>query len=82
MFIGPAARHAAHDRQRVFRRRTTMFTGSWLAHPQLGMLASSPMDREHDIADIIVDVDDDVRDQCSQQLLARTHRNIRCIPCR
>ena len=80
MFVRPAAGHAAHDRQRVFGRRAAMFAGPWLAYAQLGVLASTPMDREHDIARIIVDIDDDVGDQCPQQLLASTHRNIRRIP--
>jgi hypothetical protein len=46
------------------------------------MLASTPMDCEHDVAGFIIDIDDDVGDQCPQQLLARAHRDTRCIPCR
>jgi hypothetical protein len=38
------------------------------------------MDREHHIARFIVDIDDDIGDQCPQQLLASTHRNIWCVP--
>ena len=80
MLVGPTTGHAAHDRQSVFSRRATMFAGPWLADTQFGMLAASPMDREHDVARIIVDIDDNVGDQCSQQLLAGAHRNIRRMP--
>jgi hypothetical protein len=38
------------------------------------------MDREHDLAHLIVDIDDNVSDQRPQQLLAGTHRNTRRIP--
>jgi hypothetical protein len=41
-----------------------MFTSSWLTDAQLGVLATAPMDREHDIARIIIDIDDDFGDQC------------------
>jgi len=80
MFVRPAAGHAAHDRQSVFGRCATMFTSPWLMDAQLGVLATTPMDREHDIARIIIDIDDDLGDQCPQQLLAGTHRNTRRIP--
>jgi len=80
MFVRPAAGHAAHGRQSVFGRCATMFTSPWLMDAQLGVLATTPMDREHDIARIIIDIDDDLGDQCPQQLLAGTHRNTRRIP--
>ena len=80
MFVRPAAGHAAYDRQSVIGRCATMFTSSWLMDAQLGVLATAPMDREHDIARIIIDIDDDFGDQCPQQLLAGTHRNTRRIP--
>ena len=81
MFVRPTAGHAAHDRQRVFGRGSTMFTGPRLADAQFGMLSASPMNREHDIARILIDIDEDVGDQGPQQLLAGTHRNIRRMPC-
>jgi len=80
MFVRPAAGHAAYDRQSVFRRCATMFTCSWLPDAQLGMLAAAPMDCEHDIARIIIDIDDNLGDQCPQHLLTRTHRNTRRVP--
>ena len=75
MFVRPAAGHAPHHRQRVFCRRTAMFPRPRLTHPQLGVLASTPMDREDDIACVIIDIDDDVGDQRPEQLLASTHRD-------
>ena len=47
-----------------------------LTHPQIGVLASTPMDREDDIARLIIDIDDDVGDQRPKQLLASAHRDI------
>jgi hypothetical protein len=66
MLIRPATGHTAHDRQCILGRGATMFAGSWLAHAQLGVLASTPMNGEHNLARIIVDIDDDVRDQSPQ----------------
>ena len=59
-----------------------MFTSPWLVDAPLGVLATTPMDREHDVARIIIDIDDDLGDQCPQQLLAGTHHSTRRIPCR
>jgi hypothetical protein len=80
MFVGPAAGHAPHHRQRVLRRRTAMLPGAGLTHPQLGVLAATPMDREDDLTRIIVDIDDDVGDQRPKQLLASPHRDTGRIP--
>ena len=54
-----------------------MFTSSWLMDAQLGVLATTRMNREYDIARIIINIDDDPGNQCPQQLLAGTHRNRR-----
>ena len=57
-----------------------MFASLWLAHAQLRVLPSTPMDREHHIARLIVDVYDDIRNQCSEQLLTAARANTRCMP--
>jgi len=57
-----------------------MFTSSRLMDTKLGMLSTAPMDREHDLARIIIDIDDDFGDQSAQELLAGAHRNARGIP--
>jgi hypothetical protein len=44
------------------------------------MLAAPPVDREDDVADRIIDIDDDVGDQGPQQLLTGTHRHIGSVP--
>jgi transposase len=80
MFVRPATGHAPHHRQRVLCRRTAMLPGPRLTHPQLGVLASAPMDREDDLTRNIVDIDDDVGDQRPKQLLASPRRDTRCIP--
>jgi hypothetical protein len=80
MLVRPATGHAAHDRQRIFGRRAAMFSGSRLAHTQLGVLTAAPVNRKHHVARHLVDIDDDVDDQSPQQLLAGTHGNARRIP--
>ena len=80
MFVGPTAGHATHDLQRVVRRRTAMLACSRLAHPQFGVLAPSPMDREDDFARFIIDIGDNVDNQGSQQLLTGAHADFGSVP--
>src|SRR5262249_58588806 len=72
--------HAAHDRQRIFSRRAAMFSGSRLAHTQLGVLATAPANCKHCVARLLVDIDDNVDNQSPQQLLAGTPSDARRIP--
>src|SRR4051794_21194244 len=44
------------------------------------MLAAAPMDREDDLARVLVDVGDDVRDEGAQKLLAGAHRYAGRVP--
>jgi hypothetical protein len=53
----------------------------WFTDAQFGMLAATPMNRQHDLARVVVDIDNDVGDQCPQQLLSGTHRYVRRMPC-
>ena len=55
---------------------------SWLANAQLGVLAALPVDDEHDLTGRLVDIDNDLSDQCPRQSLARPHRGSRRLPCR
>ena len=80
MFVGPAAGHAAHHCQRIFRRCATMLTGARLAYPQFRVLTATPMDREDDLARLVVYINDDIGDQCPQKSLTRTHRNSTSVP--
>lgn len=48
-----------------------MLPGSRLPHPKLRVLSAAPMDREHDVAHLVVDIDNDVSDQRPKKLLAR-----------
>ena len=66
MFIGPAPSHTAHHRQGILRRGAPVFTGLRLADFKLRMLAALPMDRQHNITHRIVDINDNVGDQCTQ----------------
>ena len=45
------------------------------------MLATTPMDRQDDLARGLVDVGDDVGNQRAQQSLARAHRDTWRVPC-
>jgi hypothetical protein len=73
MLIRPATGHASHDRQRILGRRAAMFSGSRLAHTQLGVLAAAPVNRKHHVARLLVDINDNVDDQSPQHLLAGPH---------
>jgi hypothetical protein len=46
------------------------------------VLSATPVDREHDVAHIIIDIDNDVGDQRPKQLLACPHRHVRGCPSR
>jgi len=41
-----------------------VFSGSRFTDAQLGMLAAFPVDDEHDFSGRLVDIDDDLGDQC------------------
>ncbi|AHE55630.1 hypothetical protein [Sphingomonas sanxanigenens] len=80
MFVGPTTSHVAHYRQSILGGRASMLARLRLANTQFGVLAASPMEREHDVTHLIVDVHDDVGDQRAQHLLAGTHRHVGCVP--
>jgi hypothetical protein len=61
MLVRPAPSHAAHYGQRIVSRRTSVLPGPGFANAQFRVLAASPVDRENDVTDIIVDIDDDLR---------------------
>ncbi len=58
-----------------------MLAGFWLAHPQLRVLTAPPMDRQNDLARLLVDVSDDVDDEGPEEALASTHGHAWCVPC-
>jgi hypothetical protein len=37
-----------------------------LTHAQLGMLAATPMDGQHHVARLVIDINDDIHDQGAQ----------------
>ena len=83
VFIRPPGGHAPHDGQSVLGRTAAVFTGLRLADAQLGMLAAAPMDREDDLARVLVDVSDNIRDEGAQKLLAdASSRRARSRPLR
>lgn len=80
MFIGPATSHAAHHRQSILRGGTAVFTALRFADPELRMLTALPMDRQHYVTHRIVDINDNVGNQSTEQLLAHAHDYIWRVP--
>jgi hypothetical protein len=72
--------HATHHRQRVLCSRTAMFACSRLAHAQFGVLTATPMNCKHDVTCIVVHINDDIDNQCSQQMLTCAHGYGRGVP--
>jgi hypothetical protein len=44
------------------------------------MLAAAPVNGQHDVARLLIDVDDNLDDQAAHELLARTHGDAGCVP--
>jgi transposase len=80
VLIRPAGRHAADDGQGVVRGVTVVAARLRLAEPELGVLASLPVDDQNDLARRFIDVDGDLVHQRSQQLLSGAHRDAGRLP--
>jgi hypothetical protein len=65
MFIGPASCHAPHHCQSIFRCGAPVFNRLGLANLELRMLTAFPMDGQHHVAHLIIDIDNNVGDQCT-----------------
>jgi len=81
LFVGPSGGHAPHNSESLLGRAAAMLAGFWLANPQMGMLAASPMDRQNDLTRVVVDVGDDLDDEGPQEALASAHGHAWCVPC-
>jgi hypothetical protein len=66
LFIGPATSHAAHHRQCILCGGTTVFTALKLTDLEFRMLTA--LDRQHHVTNRVVDINDNVGDDCTQQL--------------
>src|SRR5450631_1269716 len=82
VLVRPPASHAAYDGQRLLRCMAAVLAGSRLADAQLGMLTALPVDDEHDLTSLRIDIYDDLSDQRPYQSLARPHSSPRRLPCR
>jgi hypothetical protein len=51
------AQAEAHHRQRIFVRRAAIFSGSRLAHAQLGVLAAAPVNGKQDVTRFFADIE-------------------------
>ena len=80
VLVGPAARHAANDRQSIVGRAASVFTGAGFAQPQFGVLPALPMDYQNDLPRRLVDVDSDLVDEGTHQLLSATHGDVGVLP--
>ena len=78
--VGPAAHHALYDGHGFVSGSPAMFATLQLADPQLRMLTASPMDRQDDLAGLVVDIGEDIGDQGAHDALAGTHGYARRVP--
>jgi hypothetical protein len=67
MLVRPSSRHAADYRQGFVGRPAAVLAAPGFADTKLRMLATSPMDRQDDIAGGFVDIGDDVDDKGAQE---------------
>src|SRR4030095_17239595 len=82
VWVGPAARDAANDRQGTVGSAASMFAGAGFAQPQFGMLPALPMDNQNDLPRRLIDVHSDLVNEGAHQLLAATHADVGVLPCR
>jgi hypothetical protein len=54
-----------NDRLGLCRRTASVLTGPRLVHAKLGVLAATPVNGHHHFADFLVDVDDNLFDECA-----------------
>ena len=80
VLFGPAACHAANDRQGLVGGAAFVFAGARFTQAQFGVLAALPMDDPDDLSRRLVDVDDDVIDEGTRQLLAGAHGDAGVFP--
>jgi hypothetical protein len=79
--IRPSRRHASHHRERLFGGAAAMLAGLRLADSQLRVLAASPMDRQNDFPNRLVDIGNDLGDKGAEQPLTGAHGHARRVPC-
>jgi hypothetical protein len=63
MLVRPTARHTAHHGQGILCRGAAMLARPGLAYAQFGMLATAPVNDEHNFACLVIDIDNDIDDQ-------------------
>src|SRR5208282_5522413 len=71
--IRPAPGHLAYDCRCLRAGAPRVLATARLAHPQLRVLATAPMDRQYDLASRVINVDDDFLDQRTDQALLGPH---------
>jgi transposase len=79
-FIRPSACHAAHDGECILRRTTAMLPRSWLLHTQLRVLTSAPVYCEDDLSRRLINICDDIFNQCAYKPLSCTHACLGSVP--
>jgi hypothetical protein len=82
VLVRPAARHAANDGESVVGSAAFVFACARFTQAQFGVLSSLPMDDQDNLPSLLVDVDDDVVDEGSRQLLAGAHGDLGTLPSR
>jgi len=80
ILVRPAARHAANDRQSLVGGAAVMFAGLGFTKAEFGVLPALPMDDQDNLPSLVVDVDGDLIDESTRQLLAGAHIDIGVFP--
>ena len=80
VLVGPPGGHAPYNRQGVVGRAARALTGAGLAQTQFGVLSTLPLNDQDDLARRLVDVDGDLVDQGTHQLLAAAHGDAGVLP--
>jgi hypothetical protein len=80
ILVGPTGSHAPDDRQGVVGGAARVFARAGLAKTQFGVLSALPMNDQDDLAPRFVDIDDDIVDQGTHQLLAAAHADVGVLP--
>jgi hypothetical protein len=62
-FIAEIARHLPHDIDCICTRASPMFAQAVLLHPQLGVLASDPVNQQLDLLLILINIGNDLADE-------------------
>jgi hypothetical protein len=80
VLVGPSVSHTPYDSEGSFGGAACVLPAAGLTQTQFGMLSALPMNDHDDLARRLVDVDGDLIDQGTHQLLAAAHGDAGALP--